>query len=65
MFELSTQDAYCTVELLFGNKLGPLMRTSRRPDGFVAREGGKGMWEGSVVGPEVERVGEGVNGDGK
>lgn len=65
MFELSTQDAYCTVELLFGNKLGPLMRTSRRSDGFVARESGKGVCEGSVVGREVESVGEGVNGDGK
>lgn len=37
------------------------MRTSRRSDGFVAWVGGKG----SVVGREVESVGEGVNGDGK
>lgn len=45
------------------------MRTSRRSDGFVARDGGKGVWEGvwegSVVGREVEIVGEGLNGDGK
>lgn len=41
------------------------MRTSRRSDAFVAGEGGKGVWEGSVVGREVESVGEGVNGDGK
>lgn len=41
------------------------MRTRRTSDGFVAREGGKGVWEGSVVGREVESVGEGVNGDGK
>lgn len=51
--------------ILFGNKLGPLMRTSRTSDGFVTREGGKGVWEGSSVGREVESVGEGVNGDGK
>lgn len=41
------------------------MRSSRRSDGFGTREGWKGVWEGSVVGREVESVGEGVNGDGK